>query len=859
MKKVRMKIAYLTLIAVMIAGMFSSCRNEGTVTIPVDREWKFRQAGQNEWLPATVPGCVHTDLLENGKIPDPFISMNEKEVMWVEKADWEYSTTFDLSTSDLKYDHIALEFEGLDTYADVYVNDSLVLKADNMFISWETPVKDVLRKGANELRIYFHSAVKIGMEKLSKVPFTLMAANELAPENERTNVYTRKAPFHYGWDWGPRLVTCGVWRPAKLILWNNERLTDVYIKPQKISQEEANYTVFATIQSDEQTEVNISVALDGEEAAKQKNVKLQSGENIVPVDISIDKPELWWTNGLGGHKLYDVEISVSKGNAKIGTISHRLGVRTLELVQEPDSVGISFHFKLNGVPVFMKGANYIPSDIFLTRNTVENFKRVTKDAVDANMNMLRVWGGAIYEDEVFYDLMDENGILVWNDFMFACNVQPVDSLHLDNIRKEAEYNVKRLRNHPSVALWCGNNENLVAWYTWNWKDRYPKAFSDTLWWGYQQIYYNILPGAVKKFHPEISYWPSSPQSSGNRLADRLSGDEHDWTIWFANAPFSNYAVKVPRFVSEYGMQSFPEMKTVMAFSSDSDLTYRSPVMDHRQRSNLGWIGPGVNGNEMIMIYIKKYYKDPKDFNSYVYLSQVMQAEAFRSAIEAHRRSMPWCMGSLYWQINDCWPTMSWSTVDYFGRWKASHFFVKNAFSSLLVVPYLNEDKVTVNVVSDNLSDEKGVLELTVYDFSGKELWKEQHDVTVKANSSQVYATVPIDHVKSLGRENEMVMQASLTVGEQIVSNNIYLKDSKDLALQKPVIEKQVVQKNAQEAEIRLRANTLVKNIGLTTSAEGRFSDNYFDMIPGKEYIILFTGDAANLEKDFAMQTVNESF
>jgi beta-mannosidase len=609
--------------------------------------------------------------------------------------------------------------------------------------------------------------------------------------------------------------------------------------------------------ADKPSKVNLSVALDGKEVAVHKQVALQTGENIIPLNLKIEKPEFWWTNDLGDHKLYYVQVSVNDG--KEGTLSHRLGVRTLELVQNADSAGSSFYFKLNGVPVFMKGANYIPSDIFLTRNTVENFKRVVKDAVDAHMNMLRVWGGGVYEDDALYDLMDENGILAWNDFMFACNVQPVDSLHLDNIRKEAEYNVKRLRNHPSIALWCGNNENLTAWFTWNWKDRYPKSFSDSLWWGYQQIYHKILPDAVSRFHPEVSYWPSSPQTKDNRIADRLSGDEHDWSIWFANAPFSDYSVKVPRFVSEYGMQSFPEMKTIKDFANDSDMAYRSPVMDHRQRSNLGWIGPGVNGNEMILIYIRKYYKEPKDFASYIYLSQVMQAEAFRAAIEAHRRNMPYCMGSLYWQINDCWPTMSWSSVDYSGRWKASHYFVMKAFNPLLVVPFVGDNAVSVSIVNDNLSDENGVLELTVYDFSGKVLWKQKQDVTVKANASVVYANVPLNKMKSLGKENEIILLASFTAGQQIVSNTFYLKDSKDLALQKPVIEKQIIHKNGTEAEIRLHANTLVKNIGLTTAAEGRFSDNYFDMIPGREYSIIFNGDAENLEKELMIQCVNKSF
>jgi len=851
-----------TIVSLILVSVFlSGCSRHGAVMNEVvTSDWKFRKAGDTAWLPATVPGCVHTDLIDNKIIPDPFFRKNEQELKMVEESDWEYSTTLNISNELAAYDHIELQFDGIDTYADIYLNDSLLFRADNMFIGWTAPVKDFIKTGENSLRIYFHSAVRVGLEKLRKVPYTLMAANELAPENERTNVFTRKAPFHYGWDWGPRLVTCGVWKPVKIEAWNTVKIDDLYVKPVKITAEKASYKAMVELVSDVASQVGFEVWVDNKKLDSRTDTTIQQGNTLYGIDFAIEKPELWWTNGLGGQKLYQVEVRMMLGNKIVQTVSLRIGVRTLELVQERDSVGSSFMFRLNGIPVFMKGANYIPSDIFTTRNTLDNYKRVVRDALDANMNMLRVWGGGIYENNELYDLFDEHGILAWNDFMFACNVQPIDSLHLDNIRKEADYNVKRLRNHPSVALWCGNNENLTAWFTWNWKNRYPKGFSDSLWRGYEKIYYEILPGAVNRYHPEVSYWPSSPQSVGNMLADRKSGDEHDWTVWFADAPFSRYAENLPRFVSEYGMQSFPEMKTIRAFANDSDLTYRSAVMEHRQRSNLNWIGPGVNGNEMILRYIKKYYREPKDFSSFVYLSQVMQAEAFRSAIEAHRRNMPWCMGSLYWQINDCWPTMSWASVDYFGRWKASHYFVKNAYEPIVVVPYVSGKNVDVAIVCDKLKDDEGTLILTLHDFAGRELWKKETPVIVKANQSLAGFSMPQAELTNLGNPAKMVLEVILNINGQPVADNLfYFTEGKELELEKPVIKRSVEQKSPTEYEITLHSDKLVKNVGITTEAEGTLSDNYFDMLPGRDYKVLFTGKVELSEDQLIVQCVNESF
>lgn len=847
------------LLLLMTILLFGCSKEQPTKRIALLSDWKFRRASDTVWLPANVPGCVHTDLLANKQIPDPFYRKNELAMKWIENADWEYATTFDLEAGLTSFSNIDLQFDGLDTYADVFLNDSLILKADNMFIGWNIPAKKWLKKGSNSLRIYFHSAVNVGMEKLRKVPYTLMAANEIAPENERSNIFTRKAPFHYGWDWGPRLVTCGIWKPIFIQVWNEVQMNDLYVKPIRISPEEASYKAMVGIDADQQSKVKLEVWVD-QKLTSSLDTTLSQGETQFGINFTIEKPELWWTNGLGGHKLYKVEVRLVNGNQTIQSVTKQIGVRTLELVQQKDSIGTSFGFKLNGIQVFMKGANYIPSDIFTTRNTLSNYQRVVADAIGANMNMLRIWGGAIYENDEFYDLLDENGILAWNDFMFACNLQPNDSLHLLNIQKEAEYNVKRLRNHPSIALWCGNNENLRAWYNWGWNKKYTEKDAAVLWQVYEKIFYQILPEAVRKFHPEVSYWPSSPQAFGNKVSDRVSGDEHDWTVWFGDVPFSAYAENVPRFVSEYGLQSFPEMKTIRAFTSDSDFSYRSPVMEHRQRSMMPWIGPGFNGNEMIKTYVSRYYKTPDQFSSFAYLSQVMQAEGVRFAIETHRRNMPRCMGSLYWQINDCWPTMSWSSVDYFGRWKALHYMVKKAFQPLYPIISRSKGTIEVSVVSDKLTAEKVTLVATLYNFQGKSLWKKQTDVLITANSSQIYLSIPEKELLSKGDARQINLEIEIKNGNDLLAENqFYFKDCKELVLLKPEINRVIRKVQEKEFQIELTTNTLTKNIALfTAETEGHFSDNYFDMIPGKTYMINFKGAAKNLEQDLHIMCVNEA-
>jgi beta-mannosidase len=848
--------------ALLILTFLSACNNKVQKELPVEIEinsnWEFSQAGTGNWMPTTVPGTVHNDLLNNGVIDDPHYRMNENEVQWVEDEDWEYRTTFDVTDEMLAHNNIILDFKGLDTYAMVTLNGKEILNADNMFVNWEVNVKDKLQKGANQLNMHFNSPVKEGMKKLTKLDYIVPAVNEQAPVGKRTNVFTRKAPFHYGWDWGPRLVTSGIWRPVILKAWDNAVVELVYVSTKSIKNELALLNGHIDVNVSSKGTYSLSLLIDGKSEKLVEQVKLAVGENRVAFDFEIPEPRLWWSNGLGEPYLYDFKFQLKKENVIVDEYQFDFGVRTLELVQEPDSVGHSFYFELNGVPVFMKGANVIPSETLTPSVDNATYNRLIDDAVTANMNMLRVWGGAIYEEELFYSLCDQNGILVWQDFMFACAVQPGDVAHLDNIKKEAEYNVKRLRNHPSIALWCGDNENYHGWHEW-WVDLFEPEVEKYLKETYSRISTEILADAVKEHAPHIDYWPSSPMAYGHKKADRKSGDEHDWTIWFGQKPFSAYEENVPRFVSEYGLQSFPDMHTIKKFSEPQDWDIDSPVMRHRQRSKMEYVAPGFDGNDMIKWYMKKYYNVPGDFEKFVYVSQLLQAKAYKTAIEAHRRNMPHCMGSLYWQLNDSWPTISWSTIDYYGRWKASHYAVKKANNPVLVSPDLDEDMLKVYVVSDKLSEiANAKLEISLVRFNGEKLQLEEKNINIPANTSiLVFEKNVGDWIKGVDLNESFILTRVLTEEKQLSENHVYFQEPKNLKLQKANVQFEN-EKTGNGYKIKLTTDYLAKNLYLRfDNPDVKVSDNYFDLVPGEEKVVeVYTDEEIDFDEGMSFLMLN---
>ncbi|MCR2807156.1 glycoside hydrolase family 2 protein [Paenibacillus sp. SCIV0701] len=802
----------------------------------------FKATTEQEWLPAVVPGCVHTDLHRNGKIADPFNKTNEHDLQWIDKIDWEYKTTFDLTEELRSEQHIELVFDGLDTYADVSLNGQHILSADNMFRTWQVEIGSLVQEKGNELHIRFRSPIQEDLPKLKKLGYNLPASNDQSElgglGEDKVSVFARKAPYHYGWDWGPRFVTSGIWREARIVAWSDVRVNDVFVKQEQVTAEAAQLSIEIEVESAHDGEGVVKVS-DGSGAEWTVAAALKQGVNRVTVPAFIEQPKLWWSRGQGEQHLYTFLAEFVPAGSKDAAASKsvRTGLRSIRLVREKDDVGASFYFELNGVPIFAKGANHIPNDSFVTEVTKERYRHEIASAAESGMNMLRIWGGGIYEQSAFYELCDEYGILVWQDFMFACSMYPWDEAFLESVKLEAEENVKRLRNHPSIALWCGNNEIDSAWQHfeeeggWGWKKWYNAEQREAIWAGYESIFHRILPEAVSAFSHGIDYWPSSPMidltGDKGQHAHPLSteGDIHYWGVWHAVEPFENYNKKVGRFMSEYGFQSFPEYDTVRTFADESDMELESKVMLAHQKNG--------NGNRLIKEYMQLYFSVPKDFPSFLYMSQVQQGEAMKMAIEAHRRRMPYCMGSLYWQMNDCWPVASWSGMDYYGKWKAMQYYAKNSFAELLLSFERTDDgELRVYAVTDRLQPQEGKLTLSLYSFGGELLRSEEKAVRAEGGrSSLVYAAAEQEWLA--GRDaGSVVLVAELAQnGALACRSEYYFARPKDLALAPASIRVTEVEGSG-GTRFLIESDSLAKQVWLQAEEEGLFSDNFFDVVPG---------------------------
>jgi len=834
---------FYQLILAGLLAVTSPVLHANPLTFEVKDGWKFKQANSTDWYPAAVPGDVHTDLLANKLIEDPFYRLNEHNLQWIDKADWEYETTFMLSPDFTTKDNIELDFKGLDTYADVFLNGKKILSADNMFRGWLVDIKPTAVKGKNTLHILFHSPIQKGLELLKDFGFNLQASNDQAvngglTENQLISPFIRKAPYHFGWDWGPRFVTSGIWRPAFVRAWNDVKIDDLYVEQQSLTDKLAVLNGQVTIQSTKVQQADVEITVNGK-SNTIKSASLHVGNNRVDIPFTIEHPERWWSNGLGKPTLYSISATVSVGKSS-DTQSREIGLRTLKLIQKPDSAGHTFYFELNGVPVFAKGENHIPNDMFLNRVTHDIYEWEIRTAVQSNINMLRVWGGGIYEDDYFYQLCDRNGILIWQDFMFACSMYPGNEAFLNSVTLEAEYQVKRLRNHPSMALWCGNNEIDVAWQNtnknggWGWQKEYTPDQRNQVWAAYDTIFNHILANNVKSLSPSTAYWQSSPSSilPGQYSSNtNMNGDVHYWGVWHGKEPFEDFSKNIGRFMSEYGFQSFPELESVKKYALPEDYDIESEVMRSHQRSGIG--------NVTIRDYMNKYYRTPLDFPKFLYVGQVLQAYGIKFAIESHRRAMPLNMGSLVWQINDCWPVASWSSSDYYHRWKALQYQIKRSFEPLLISAYSNAENTSITVVSDKITAIPATLDLQVLDFTGKVLLTRTLPVMVKANGVTNVLTEKTDGltVNVAGTYLSMTLKNG---SEVLAQKNYYFTEPKNLNLLKPVITDRI-EKQAASWVIRLKSDVLAKDVYLNfAGVEGFFSDNYLDLLPGKETVITFT-------------------
>lgn len=842
------KITSALLVVICMAAGAIAQNPEAMRIMPLNEGWQFRQLGQATWMPAAVPGTVHTDLMANGKIKDPFYRINERDVQWVDKSDWEYVLDFNITPELLAADAATLLLEGLDTRADVYLNDSLILRADNFFLAWELQVKQLLRPGQNRLRVYFHSPTRVSLERLAAHSLELPAVNDQSENggmgDKRVSVFLRKPGYHFGWDWGPRLVSIGIWRQVQFRFWNKARLEDVFFRQDSITPQKAGLTAICEVEVLQSGSYTLEVRADGRVFNLEK--LLEPGKQTLELPFGIENPRLWWTKELGEPYLYTAEARLINNGTTLSQNSQRIGIRTIRVIQkpDPDGRGNSFYFELNGRPVFAKGANYIPNDVFLPRVSPQTYERLIHSAVEANMNMLRVWGGGFYEEKRFYDLCDENGILIWQDFMFACSMYPGDPEFLISVQAEARYNVRRLRNHPCIALWCGNNEIDVAWanfeesWGWGWKQQFNPTQRKYIWDSYEKVFHEILPETVVQHHPGMFYWPSSPYNVPGKHAgyDTRSGDIHYWGVWHGQHPFSDFFKYIGRFMSEYGFQSFPEFRTVKSYTLPEDWNIESIVMAAHQRSGIG--------NLRIRSYMEDHYIVPSNFEHMLYIGQVLQAEGIQMAIEAHRSAMPYNMGTLYWQLNDCWPVASWSGIDYYLRWKAMHYFVKKAFAPVAIASREVNDSLRINVISDLPDSLNAILELELINFKGKVL--KTRSIQVKMESISVWAAegIPVAELANAKTGKQRMLVITLRRGAEVLHRRIhYFQPVKQLDLPTdPGIKKTVLPNPSGPGYIvRLSAVRLAKNLLLEfPEAAGHFSDNYFDLLPCTSIELIFT-------------------
>ncbi len=782
-------------------------------------DWYFRKKGDSEWKRAEVPGCVYTDLLRKKLIADPFIGENESKVQWVENENWEYKTEFTIDEKKIKeFNRCELTLNRIDTYCKIYLNDSLIFNCDSQFREWKKEIKKYLRVGKNKLLFEFESSINKAKGLGAKLSYKL-------PGDEK--VFNRSAQFNYGWDFAPRFVGCGILQPVKLLFWKEIKINDFYSEQTFVSKDSANLIAHANVEANISTTYTFQIQTNNQNnrVYVSKPIKLNKGINNLDFKITIEKPELWWCNGYGNPRLYIFELSVASKIGKISSIKN-IGIRKIELVQEKDSIGKSFYFKLNGVPVFAKGANFIPPDNFLTRTRDYTFPLTAKQL---NMNMLRVWGGGTYASDDFYSQCDENGILVWQDFMFACAMYPGDSSFTNNVKQEIKEQILRLRNHPCMALWCGNNEIDEGWHNWEWQKefKYSKTDSAKIWNDYKNLFENIIPKIVKENNSQCFYWPSSPSIGWGHKESLLQGDSHYWGIWWGKEQFENYEKKVGRFMSEYGFQSLPVYSSFQNFCSEAELNLTSSTIKYHQKNK--------DGFENIKTYMERDYKIPEKFENYIYVSQLLQANGMKTAIEAHRIAKPNCMGSLFWQMNDCWPAVSWSAIDYYGEPKAFYYYAKNLFNTLLISIHNKNNSLDVFVISDSINNVNGKLSLQLLNFNSSAsltsnlIWKKTISCSVTNSNNFKYSVLkkelpPFDTVSSYLNLKFIVN------GEVLANSNFLFAKPKNLLLPKV----NLIVKKINNDTFEVSSDLFAKDVYLYSEKGGIIlSQNFFDLKAGE--------------------------
>ncbi|NWG17942.1 MAG: glycoside hydrolase family 2 protein [Chloroflexi bacterium] len=793
--------------------------------VSLDQNWTFRQVNALDDLPAKVPGVVHLDLMAHDKIADPFFRDNEKEQYWIGETDWHYRCTFEVSAEDLEHSGIRLVFHGLDTLATVTLNGVSIGTTDNMYRVWAFDVKAALKAGENVLDVIF--AAPMPYVRAMEAEKGVLPSWAVGGHRLNAGTYIRKQPSNFGWDWGPQFVTSGIWRPVELQMFDTARLAGVLVTQDHSTPDQVRLTITPDIKFVGDTaSVLVEVALT-------RNDRLVASSRSRPDEMTplvVTDPELWYPNGLGEQPLYHLSVRLFDAEGKrLDRWERRIGLRELKLVRKPDAWGESFYFEVNGRPFFAKGANWIPADPFVARLSRADYEPLIADAAAVHMNMLRVWGGGIYEHDSFYDLCDEYGICIWQDFMFSCGTYPsYDAEFMENVRAEAVDNVRRLRHHPSLALWCGNNELEQGLVGHEWTAT-TMSLAD-----YSKLFDVLLKDVVQQEHPQGNYWPASPHSP---LGDRLDwqnptcGDVHLWGVWHGLKPFEWYYESTHRFVSEFGLQSFPQPNTLYPVLDEGDHDILGPVMTYRQRSEVG--------NNAIASYMADWFKPVGSFEARLWVSQILQGIAMKTGIEHWRRQMPRTMGTLYWQLNDMWQAPSWSSIEYGGNWKALHYMARHFYAPALVSGVWHPESRTfdLQVTNDHRREINGRVVWKWIDTAGAVRHSGQIAVRVAQNTSQPVTTIPI--TPSEFDPEDGLLWAELWEGETLLSQNTVLASRpKVMRLQNPNISVKLEWKRSQTAQITVYTKTLALWVWLSHDRfNAAYSDNFFHLSPDEPRVI----------------------
>ena len=799
-----------------------------TITRELSDGWTVRQLDPpaNRYsdagvkVAAHVPGHIHLDLQRAGVIPDPFERMHERTVAWVDDVDWLYECTFTVSDAEASEGaRRFLRFDGLDTIAVVRLDGEVIGSFDNMHIAYEIDVSDRLAAGEHALEVEFRSAERVGSERRSAA----LAANPdlhafrrgLSP---RTMV--RKAQYHFGWDWGPVLRGCGIWRPVSLVVVPRGRIVDW---SHGVAFDDAAGTASITV----------SATSDGHASELQVTIGDVSASAAVvagsaSVVVTIEDAQRWWPNGYGEPKLYDLEIELRDGDDVVDARRARIGLRTIDLITDPDEVGATFHFRVNGVAVYAKGANWIPDDSFPARTTRERVHGLITMARDCGMNMLRIWGGGLYESEDFYETCDELGILVWQDFAYACAFYLEDDEAAGVADSEARAAITRLRHHPSLALWCGNNENQWLGLMGAW-GRVERVLGD-------RLYDEVLPNAVADLDPTRPYWPGSP-FGGSEPNSHDSGDCHDWNVWHGKGDWRHYEECTARFVSEFGFSAPPALATLREFLADDDLGVDTPAMR--------WHDKTAKGYETYLGYIALHYPEPATVDDLVYYGQCNQADAMRFGIEHFRRLRPHNMGTLAWQLNDCWPVQSWAWIDYRLRPKAVWYAAKRFYAPLLVSLWHADGSARVHLVNDRRDAVAGSVVLRAVDARGVERWRHERDAAVDALAGAlvVDAALPDDVTADA---TSVVLHATFAG----TTATALLCEPRDLALPAPTVQITGADRGGGVTALTVEVDTTVVALELSLDGlDATWSDNFLTLVPGERAVLDVEPHDARLTAD----------